>query len=339
MLTTPGLDVLHIKRNRGVAHYCHIVHSLSPMTYRVFGVDYFDSVLVANEVQEDFIRDIESAHNVKRKHIAITGSTYLDELSLQANALESFPKNSTKTILVSPSWGKETLLNKYGLDLLLPLAKSSYHIIIRPHPQSYISPSEKANIQHLQEALKDYSNVEWDKDTPNIYAFSKADMMISDFSSVIFDFVCLQGKPVLTIDNDMDLSGYDMADIERDSIWTFKALDRIGKRISQKHFSQIQEICEEIFNSCDLKDTQQSSLNTNAAHTHNSHKNTQLHLQETKELLWQHPHNAGMQSARELLKIEREILESRLKPQIALVARLRELDTMLEKGLEKGKLC
>ncbi|WP_237022163.1 CDP-glycerol glycerophosphotransferase family protein, partial [Helicobacter bilis] len=214
VLTTPGLDVLHIKRNRGVAHYCHIVHSLSPMTYRVFGVDYFDSVLVANEVQEDFIRDIESAHNVKRKHIAITGSTYLDELSLQANALESFPKNSTKTILVSPSWGKETLLNKYGLDLLLPLAKSSYHIIIRPHPQSYISPSEKANIQHLQEALKDYSNVEWDKDTPNIYAFARADMMISDFSSVIFDFVCLQGKPVLTIDNDMDLSGYDMADIE-----------------------------------------------------------------------------------------------------------------------------
>lgn len=380
VLTTPGLDVLHIKRNRGVAHYCHIVHSLSPMTYRVFGVDYFDSVLVANGVQEDFIRDIESAHNVKRKHIAITGSTYLDELSLQANALESTTNchtepsevsnieskkdisclhtrtsealvaackydkklestNSTKTILVSPSWGKETLLNKYGLDLLLPLVKSPYHIIIRPHPQSYISPSEKANIQHLQEALKDYSNVEWDKDTPNIYAFARADMMISDFSSVIFDFVCLQGKPALTIDNDMDLSGYDMADIERDSIWTFKALDRIGKRISQKHFSQIQEICEEIFNSCDLKDTQQSGLNTNTAHTHNSHKNTQLHLQETKELLWQHPHNAGMQSARELLKIEREIVETRLKPQIALVARLRELDTMLEKGLEKGKLC
>ena len=339
MLTTPGLDVLHIKRNRGVAHYCHIVHSLSPMTYRVFGVDYFDSVLVANGVQEDFIRDIESAHNVKRKHIAITGSTYLDELSLQANALESFPKNSTKTILISPSWGKETLLNKYGLNLLLPLAKSSYHIIIRPHPQSYISPSERENIQHLQEALKDYSNVEWDKDTPNIYAFARADMMISDFSSVIFDFVCLQSKPVLTIDNDMDLSGYDMADIERDSIWTFKALDRIGKRISQEHFSQLQEICEEIFNSCDLKDTQQDNSNTNAAHTHNSHKNTQLHLQETKELLWQHPHNAGMQSARELLKIEREILESRLKPQIALVARLRELDTMLEKGLENGKLC
>ena len=99
MLTTPGLDVLHIKRNRGVAHYCHIVHSLSPMTYRVFGVDYFDSVLVANEVQEDFIRDIKSAHNVKRKHIAITGSTYLDELSLQANALNLFQKIAQKPYL------------------------------------------------------------------------------------------------------------------------------------------------------------------------------------------------------------------------------------------------
>ncbi len=361
VLTTPGLDVLHIKRNRGVAHYCHIVHSLSPMTYRVFGVDYFDSVFVANEVQEHFVRDIETAHNVKRKHIAITGSTYLDELSLQAKSLQHQTQDSikdsantnatqqgleshthitkqnlTKTILISPSWGKETLLNKYGLDLLLPLAKSPYHIIIRPHPQSYISPSERENIQHLQEVLKDYSNVVWDKDTPNIHAFAKADMMISDFSSVIFDFVCLQGKPVLTIDNDMDLSGYDMADIERDCIWTFKVLDRIGKRISKEHFSQIQEICKEIFNSCNPKGTQQGSLNTNIANTQeDTNKQLKQCLQETKELLWQHPHNAGMQSARELLKIEREILESRLKPQISLVARLRELDSMLE----KGKLC
>lgn len=373
MLTTPGLDVLHIKRNRGVTHYCHIVHSITPMTYRVFGVDYFDSVLVANEVQEHFVRDIESAHNVKRKHIVITGSTYLDELysntlSLQSkdlqclatandtqenlqshtknivkdltqdsihtniaqqsleSATQNFTKDTTstsniqqtlepptntndtnssntKTILISPSWGKETLLSKYGLELLLPLAKSPYQIIIRPHPQSYISPSERENIQHLQEVLKDYSNVFWDKDTPNIYAFTRADMMISDFSSVIFDFVCLQGKPVLTIDNDMDLSGYDMADIERDSIWTFKALDMIGKRISQEHFSQIQEICEEIFNSCNLKDTQQDNSNANTTNTQ-EHTNKQLNLclQETKELLWQHPHNIGMQSTEEILE-------------------------------------
>lgn len=321
VLTTPGLDVLHIRRNRGVAHYCHIVHSLSPMTYRVFGIDYFDSVLVANAAQADFVRNIESAHNVKRKHIAITGSTYLDDLFIQTQSLQSHTQDSTtRTILISPSWGKETLLSKYGLELLLPLAKSSYKIIIRPHPQSYISPDERRNIQSLQEALEDYKNVSWDQGTPNVHAFAKADMMISDFSSVIFDFVCLQGKPVLTIDNDMDLSGYDMADISRDSIWTFNVLDKIGRRISQEHFSNLQQICEDIFNSyCD-------NISTNA------HEKLKMYLQETKEFLWQFPGNAGVQSAMEILKIEREIVEAKLKPQMSLVARLRELDDILIKG-------
>ncbi|TLD84223.1 hypothetical protein LS81_002950 [Helicobacter trogontum] len=321
VLTTPGLDVLHIRRNRGVAHYCHIVHSLSPMTYRVFGIDYFDSVLVANAAQADFVRNIESAHNVKRKHIAITGSTYLDDLFIQTQSLQSHTQESTtKTILISPSWGKETLLNKYGLELLLPLAKSSYKVIIRPHPQSYISPDERRNIQSLQEALEDYKNVSWDQGTPNVHAFAKADMMISDFSSVIFDFVCLQGKPVLTIDNDMDLSGYDMADISRDSIWTFNVLDKIGRRISQEHFSNLQQICEDIFNSY------HDNISTNA------HEKLKMYLQETKEFLWQFPGNAGVQSAMEILKIEREIVEAKLKPQMSLVARLRELGDILIKG-------
>lgn len=322
VLTTPGLDVLHIKRNRGVSHYCHIVHSLSPMTYRVFGVDYFDSVLVANEAQRDFVRDIESAHQVKAKHIAITGSTYLDDLyntrlalpqEAQEKTNENLHKDSTSlpTILVSPSWGKESLLSKYGLELLLPLAQSGFSLIIRPHPQSFISPKEEAHIKDLQNALSSFANVSWDRDTPNVYAFAKADMMISDFSSVIFDFVCLEGKPVLTIDNEMDLSGYDMADIPRENIWTFKALDKIGSRIKNTDFPHIKAICEKT-----LKNRAQ--------------------VDEIKAFLWQYPHQAGRVSALEILKIERALIETRLKPQALSIARLRELDKMID---TKGANC
>lgn len=314
-MTTPGLDVLQIKRNKGVAHYCHIVHSLTPMTYRVFGVDYFDSVLVANTTQRDFIRDIESAHKIKAKHIAITGSTYLDELhKLRLDLIcdkskykQNNTQDSTPTILISPSWGKESLLNKYGLALLLPLAQSGFHIIIRPHPQSFIAPNEKANIQELQDVLSTFSNVSWDSNTPNIYVFLKADMMISDFSSVIFDFICLEKKPVLTIDNEMDLSGYDMADIPREDIWTFKALERIGGRIKSTDFPHIKELCKKA-----LKQTSQ--------------------LDEIKTLLWQYPLSAGEVSALEILKIEREIIESKLKPYMSSIARLRELDKMIERA-------
>lgn len=373
VLTTPGLDVLHIKRQAGVKHYCHIVHSLSPMTYRVFGVDYFHSVLVANAVQRDFVRQIESAHNLKPKHIAITGSTYLDELykiysqmlntqaehnqysqyshnprnlvldsecSEQTRYLESsqdlelthnlaLASHPSPRILVSPSWGKESLLSKYALKLLLPLAQSGLSLLIRPHPQSSISPSEASNLAYLKDALKEYKNVSWDNNVSNVPALMYSDLMISDFSSVIFDYVCLQGKPVITIEDEMDLSGYDMADIPRDQIWTFKALKSIGKRIHPSEFNNLKEIILQIYkeyrgSQAKSKEKLDSGLDSLA---HN--------LSSIQKLLWQYPHNAGLQSALELLKIERELLQNALKPQARLVARYTELEGMIQSAQAK----
>ena len=338
IMTTPSLQVLQIKRSRFVKHYCHITHSLLPMTYRTFGVDYFDSVLVANAIQGNFVREIEKAHSVKEKYIAIVGSTYLDELAklrekLQTHntqttsaevslsdfvgceatskeiGLESIdeasgkspakaPKRQSRTILVSPSWGKESLLSKYGLSLLEPLAKSPYHIIIRPHPQSLIVEAESTNITHLKDSLQSYSNVEWDINTPNVIAFSKADLMIGDFSSVIFDFVCLEGKPVLTLDFTFDSAGYDLADIYDSTniseFWTFKALKQIGGKISENDFANISEI---------IKSALQSSANIDS-------------LNIIKSTLWQYPHNSGIQSTLEILKIERKLLETQLNTDI-----------------------
>ncbi|MGX2982796.1 CDP-glycerol glycerophosphotransferase family protein [Helicobacter sp. 23-1045] len=296
ILTTPSLQVLQIKRSRGVKHYCHIVHSLTPMTYRTFGVDYFDSVLVTNEVQENFVREVEKAHNIKRKYIAIVGSTYLDELAILRKSIkEKAHKKGKPTILISPSWGKETLLSKYGMRLLEPLAKSPYNIVIRPHPQSLIGETESANIKYLQDALSNYSNVEWDIGTPNVIAFAKADLMISDFSSVIFDFVCLEGKPVITMDFAFDSAGYDLADIYDSTnigeFWTFKALKQIGGKINENDFANLQTIID-------------SALSQNLAQ------------KSIANLLWKHPFCAGKNAALEILQIQKEILEARLNPSI-----------------------
>lgn len=291
VMTTPSLQVLQIKRSKGVKHYCHIVHALTPMTYHTFGLDYFDSVLVTNEIQENFVREVEKAHNVKRKYIAIVGSTYLDELAILR---ENIKENASikPTILVSPSWGKETLLSKYGMRLLEPLAKSPYNIIIRPHPQSLVGEAESTNIKKLQEALSSYKNVEWDIGTPNVLAFSKADLVISDFSSVIFDFLCLEGKPVITLDFSFDSAGYDLADIYDDSnineFWTFKVLKQIGKKLREDEILNISQIIEQILQS----------------------KEQKVMLDEIKSKLWQFKYNSGKQTTLEILKIKKNILEA-----------------------------
>ena len=59
LMTTPGLDVFHLKRSKFVKHYCHIFHCLDEgTTYRLFGLDYYDSVLLNFEKSKDNIREI-----------------------------------------------------------------------------------------------------------------------------------------------------------------------------------------------------------------------------------------------------------------------------------------
>lgn len=81
LMTTPGLDVLDIKRSKKVKHYCHITHSLgSCSNYRTFGLDYFDSVLIGGEGNVSVIRELESKRKLPRKEVKIIGHTYLDVL-------------------------------------------------------------------------------------------------------------------------------------------------------------------------------------------------------------------------------------------------------------------
>ena len=58
--TTPSLDVFQWKRSKNVRHYIHIPHACSDITlYRLFGIDYYDSVLLSGDFQVKQIRKLE----------------------------------------------------------------------------------------------------------------------------------------------------------------------------------------------------------------------------------------------------------------------------------------
>ena len=138
LMTTPGLQVYQLKRSKNVKHYSHIFHSTSdPTMYRLFGIDYFDSILLTGDYQAEDIRTLEKQRNLPAKELVTVGCTYLDVLSKK---MESIPndENHQFTVLVSPSWGPSGLLSLYGERLLDPLINSGLNVILRPHPQSKI---------------------------------------------------------------------------------------------------------------------------------------------------------------------------------------------------------
>jgi hypothetical protein len=238
LMTTPGLDVFQLKRSPGVKHYAHILHMVTDATtYRLFGLDYYDSVFLTGEYQKKDIRILEEKRGTKKKDLVVVGCTYLDVLAEHAALIAKGVDAKGKTVLVAPSWGENGILKRYGLALLEPLAKSSYRVIIRPHPQSMIT--EKETVEKLRESLGSYKNVEWNFDAENLTALSRADALISDFSGVVFDYAFLFGRPVVYPRFEFDKRPYDLADID-DEAWTFRAIRDLGAAVNEDDFEHIE---------------------------------------------------------------------------------------------------
>jgi len=259
LMTTPGLDVYQLKRSKMVKHYSHLLHAPVDTTlYRLFSFDYFDSVLLTGDYQAEDIRTLERQRNLPEKKLITAGCSYLD---VYAERIKNLPveENHLFTVLVSPSWGASALLTRYGEKLLDPLASSGWRVIIRPHPQS--KKSEAAMLERLQERYKNSSNIEWDYERENIHALNKADIMISDFSGIIFDYMFLRDRPVLYVSQNFDLRPYDADDIEHE-LWQSKTVKEAGIELKEEDFPRITEVIKNAGDSENLKNARRKARET-----------------------------------------------------------------------------
>jgi hypothetical protein len=238
LMTTPALDVYQLKRSKLCRHYSHILHDTGDVTcYRLFGIDWFDSILLSGEYQINDIRELENTRKTAKKELVVVGSTYLDDYKEKIRELPA-EENHVFTVLVSPSWGQGALLGVMGEKLLESLKDTGWRIIVRPHPQS-----KKSEARLLENLESRYSSFIWDYKSENIDSLSKADIMISDFSGIIFDYAFLFDRPVLYHNASFNMEMYDAGDLDHEP-WKIEAVKRFGVKLSADDLSRIKEIIE-----------------------------------------------------------------------------------------------
>ena len=245
--TTPDLDVTSWRRSKNCEKYIHIFHEpgLNSGGYKMFGLDFYDIILAVSDEQTIGYKELEIKRGIKRKDYVIVGSTYLDEMQ---NRLNSLPKvnNINKVILVATSWGVNSLLEKYGLDFIDNLKKTGYSIVVRPHPQMY---SNNPKLMHqLKERYLNDSQVGINNDNNNFNALYKADLLISDFSGIIFDFALVFKKPVMFIGMDRDLSTYDAAWFDDNKQYE-KAMLTVAEEINDNNIGSLNKRIDQIIKS------------------------------------------------------------------------------------------
>ena len=239
--TTPGLEVYQWKRSKQVRCYVHIFHAANDVTlYRSFGIDYYDALLVSGEYQIDQIRRMENLRKLPSKEITLIGIPYMDVLARRYAEVGPAPEHP-RTVLLAPSWGKSALFGVYGGRILEILLKTGYHIIVRPHPQSF--QSEKELLDGLMRDYPASDQLEWNRDLDNFEVLRRSDVLISDFSGVIFDYTLIFDKPVIYTDPNFDLSPYDAWWL-KEPLWTASALPRIGALLTEENLQELKKLID-----------------------------------------------------------------------------------------------
>lgn len=251
LATTPSLDVYQWKRSKNVDWYVHIPHSADELLgYRMFGMDFFDAVLLSGEFQEKYIRELEKMRNTKEKELVVVGSTYLDTMKKKKEALPPALQKDLPHILLAPSWGAKAILTKFGEKLIDKLVETGFDITIRPHPQSF--KSEMNIIAPLQKKYPDTEHLHWNTDADNFNILAASDILITDFSAITLDYALIFEKPIICAASPADNAPYDSAWFD-EPVWRLKIVPEIGYWLDEKDFPQIKQIIEKALASTEFK--------------------------------------------------------------------------------------
>ena len=204
--TMPDLDNYHIKRSyvKKDIEYIFMFHGpLSMhMAMRNGCVDHFDTIFSVGPHTTAEVRKIEEIYHLPAKTIVECGYGLLEKLRAEylQYAQQAIVHNNIK-VLIAPSWQPGNIMEGALKPMLESLKNSPWEICVRPHPQ-YVKHF-LAQLKELEMQYSDYPNITFQADFSNNRSIFEADVLVSDWSGIAYEFAFATQKPVLFINTPM----------------------------------------------------------------------------------------------------------------------------------------
>ena len=248
VMTMPDIETYHIKRSyvRKDIDYVYVAHGMGStnLTLTKTSTDHYDTVVCTgkNNKLEEIER--ERVFGVPHRTLLEGGYPLLDEMRAdyrsQTHASHAKPK-----ILIAPSWQKDNIVDSCLEKLLERLKGHGYDITVRPHPQ------EVRHKRQQLEALKDRfakDGILVQTDFSSNTTVMEADLLITDWSDIGFEFAFTTCKPVLYIDTPMKIMNPDYEQIDIEPI-NILLRDQIGRRLKPTEMDRLPTVVAELLNS------------------------------------------------------------------------------------------
>ena len=240
-MTMPDLETYQIKRSyvRKDIEYINLCHGIGSynLTFRKGAVDHFDTVFLAGKHQVEEIRKQEKVYELPAKVLLECGYPLLDDMRRDYQAASHVPHDQ-KIVLIAPSWHTGNIMDSCLEEILDALKEEDYRIIVRPHPQHVRHNGPK--LEALKAKYKDNENIEIQTDFTSNSTVFEADIIVSDWSSVAYEFVFTTDKPAVFVNTPMKVMNpeYQRIDTVPFDIWT---RDVIGMSVELEKVEEIRE--------------------------------------------------------------------------------------------------
>ncbi len=244
VMTMPDLENYHIKRSyiRKDIEYIYVPHGMDSLnlTMRTGSMNHYDTVFCVGKHQKEEIEKTEADYKLPEKKLVEWGYSLLDGMIDDYNKLPH-TENPMKKILIAPSWQQDNIVDSCLEQILDNLKGSGYYIIVRPHPQHVRHRGEF--MEQLKVKYEGDKNIEIQTDFSSNSTVFEADLMITDWSGIAYEYAYTTKKPVLFINTPMKIMNPEYEKIDtvplnillRDEIGcslNLGELDKISEKVS-----------------------------------------------------------------------------------------------------------
>lgn len=203
IMTMPDLQNFHIKRSyvRKDVEYVYVPHGLDSLnlTMRTGSVDHYDAVLCVGPNQKEEIKKTEEVYNLPPKKLVECGYMLLDDM--RTGFSEKADCSEQSVILIAPSWQEANIMDSCIDELLTSLQYTGYRIVVRPHPQ-YVKHRE-AQLNDLKARYAGAPQVEIQTNFASNSTVFQADLLITDWSGIAYEYAYTTCRPVLFVNTPM----------------------------------------------------------------------------------------------------------------------------------------
>ena len=249
VMTTPDLDTYHIKRSyvRKDTEYIYTPHDPMSvhMSFREGAMDHFDTVLCVGPQQTQEIRKTEEVYGLPAKTLVECGYCLLDDMMADWAKREKKPKDGTKRILIAPSWNEDNILDSCADELIGGLLKNGRKITVRPHPEyvKRFGPKLSALMERWSDSCGE--GLVFEMDFSSNESLYKADILITDWSGIAYEYSYTTGKPTLFINTKMKMPNPNWEKISITPL-EISLRDQIGRSLNKDELAKAEKVIAEM---------------------------------------------------------------------------------------------